>query len=173
MAICVLFAGASNSEAQVVSSIPRAGTSGGPGKGFNAVMTVPQLANRSEIVVHGTVEKVRSFWDEAKTRIYSVATVTVLEVWKGESPGKTVEVRYPGGEVGTMGELYTHMPTFKADEEVVIFSERAVDGTSRIVAGMQGKFVVSTGDDGVKKIGEEGVPIADLKKTVQSANRDH
>jgi len=171
MVICVFFAGPSNSTAQVVSSVQQSGTNDGPEGDINTVMTVPQLADRSETVVHGKVETVRSFWNEAETRIYSIATVTVMEIWKGESIGKTVEVRYPGGEVGTVGELYTHMPTFEADEEVVIFSKKSTDGTSRIVAGMQGKFIVSTGDDGVKKIGGAGIPLADLKKSVQAAAR--
>lgn len=168
-----LIAGTVVAGAQVVSSAPQSGPEGKPGKVRTAPLSIPELTGQSELVVHGKVDRVRSFWNEGKTRIYSIATVSIIETWKGESSGNTIEVRYPGGEIGSIGELYTHMPSFKADEEVVIFSRKGNDGTSRIVSGMEGKLVVSTGNNGFKKIGGKGMPLTDLKKSVQSATRDN
>ena len=41
------------------------------------------------------------------------------ESLKGTVRENSVDVTYPGGEVGGIGELYTHMPVFDNNESVL------------------------------------------------------
>ncbi|MEJ2542779.1 MAG: hypothetical protein P8Y99_01800, partial [Calditrichaceae bacterium] len=79
---------------------------------------ITKLTKKADIIVTGKVTHKQSNWNENKTRIYTKTTIQVNELLKGKTSGKSIEVIYPGGEVGEVGELYTHMPTFENDEEV-------------------------------------------------------
>ena len=81
------------------------------------------LSKGADVIVTGKVAKQKSSWNKDKTRIYTQATLQVDEYLKGNS-GNSVVVTYPGGEVGDVGELYTHMPRFTNDENVLVFLKK-------------------------------------------------
>jgi hypothetical protein len=106
-------------------------------------LTTQQLTLRADIVAVGTVSDLRSEWTSDHTRILTRATLRVGEVVKGDPGSSTITVVYPGGEVGTVGELYSHTVSFSKNEEVVVFAGRDRDGNFRVVGGDQGKMRIT------------------------------
>jgi hypothetical protein len=102
-------------------------------------LSIEDLTSQAGIIAVGKVSGVRSEWNEDRTRIRSIATINVGESLKG-NPGSTLDITTPGGEVGTVGELYTHMASFKKDEDVVVFAQKDKQGHLRVLGGSQGKF---------------------------------
>lgn len=168
---CIVVSLSADAGAQTPATVPAPTGSNVNRAGSGPVLTIQTMTLESDVVAQGVVRAVRSEWNAAKTKIYSTATIEVVEMWRGDAATTTLLVRYPGGEVGAVGELYTHIPAFRTDEEVVVFTKRGEDGTSRIVAGLQGKMLVSRDADGTKKTG--GMPLADLKKAIQSSKREN
>jgi hypothetical protein len=105
-------------------------------------LSIEDLTSQAGIIAVGKVSGVRSEWNEDNTRIRSIATIIIGESLKG-NPGSTLDITTPGGEVGTVGELYTHMASFKKDEEVVVFAQKDKQGHLRVIGGSQGKFSVT------------------------------
>jgi hypothetical protein len=85
------------------------------------LVSAADLANRAHKIFYGTVNSVRSFWDN--DRIITQATVRVLEPLKGVSTGQVLTVSYPGGVVGKIGEYASCSPDLKKDEHVVLYLE--------------------------------------------------
>ncbi len=101
-----------------------------------------RLAARAHVIAVGKVAEVRSEWASDKKTIQTKVVIAVDEFVKGSADGSTMTVYVPGGEVGRVGELYTHMPTFKPDEDVVVFAERDKQNQLRVSGGTNGKFVI-------------------------------
>ena len=74
---------------------------------------VKSMSKNSDLIITGKVTEQASSWNESKTRIYTQATILVDEYIKGNGAGNTVIVKYLGGEVGEIGEKYSHMPRFE------------------------------------------------------------
>ena len=95
---------------------------------FNAFsQTVSKLEHLSEgadLILTGKVTQQSSEWNEDRSRIYTNATIQVEEYLKGNTNEGSIVVTYLGGEVGDVGELYTHMPKFENDEEILVFLKR-------------------------------------------------
>ena len=102
-------------------------------------VNLKELTTNSDAIITGKVTQQISSWNEDKTRIYTLATVQVDEYIKGNNSGNTVTIKCPGGEVGEVGELYSHMPRFENNEEVLVFLKK--DGSSS-------DFKVSNGENG-------------------------
>lgn len=101
-----------------------------------------QLVRDSEVIVVGTVGSLRSEWNADKTRIQTVVTIRVDETIKGAVDAGSLTVVIPGGEVGEVGEWYSHSVRFKDAEEVVVFAKKDIRGVLRVTDGEQGKFLV-------------------------------
>ena len=100
-----------------------------------------ELTTNSDAIITGKVTQQTSSWDENKTRIYTLATVRVDEYIKGSNSGNTVTIKYLGGEVGEVGELYSHMPRFEDDEEVLVFLKKDVNSANyKVSSGESGKI---------------------------------
>ncbi|SDR71048.1 Por secretion system C-terminal sorting domain-containing protein [Formosa sp. Hel1_31_208] len=65
-----------------------------------------QVQSSSQIV-EGKVISKASFWDDNQMNIYTVNTVEVYKVFKGQSLAEIVEVITPGGTVGLQSEVVT------------------------------------------------------------------
>ena len=99
----------------------------------------------ADVIITGKVSHNKSGWNENKTRIYTKTTVQVKEYIKGQNNGSYMEIMSPGGEVGEVGELYTHMPRFEDNEEVLVFLKQ--DGKNKqykVLSGEEGKITVVT-----------------------------
>ena len=101
-----------------------------------------QLVRDSEVIVVGTVGSLRSEWNADKTRIQTVVTIRVDETIMGAVDAGALTVVIPGGEVGEVGEWYSHSVRFKDAEEVVVFAKKDRQGVLRVTGGEHGKFLV-------------------------------
>jgi hypothetical protein len=100
-------------------------------------MGVPELAQRADRVVHGTVTAQRSFWQDG--RIVTRSTLRVSEWLKG--PKGAVEVDTLGGAVDDLAQDVPGEARLAKDEEVVLFLVKA-SGALRVLGLAQGKFHV-------------------------------
>jgi hypothetical protein len=128
------------------------------------VITTDELAKQADVVAVGKVTSMKSEWNSDKTRIYTRVTIGVDEYLKGGSGG-SIDVLVPGGEIGRVGELYTHMPKFKKDEDVVVFAEKDRQGRYRVAGGSEGKY-------NVKKDERTGERIVSNRKTLETLTEE-
>ncbi len=124
------------------------------------------LATNADVIVTGKVSGQKSGWNADKTRIYTEATLTVDEYLKGNNNGSSVVVTYPGGEVGSVGELYTHMPKFDNNENVLVFLKKDVNGF-KVFDGEEGKIKIITDNSG-EKVTTSNVRINYLKSLIKT-----
>lgn len=128
----------------------------GRAKSAPAVM-VDRLAQQSDVVAVARVSGVRSEWNEDKSRIQTRVTLAVEQGIKGAAAEESITILTPGGEVEGVGELYTHMPQFKENEEVLVFASKDAKGNLRVTSGASGKFTVekdaATGAKRVQNLG--------------------
>jgi hypothetical protein len=130
---------------------------------------IKNLSKRADVILTGKVTEKKSSWNETKTRIYTKATVQVEEYLKGNSNGNYVEITYPGGEVGDVGELYTHMPQFEDNEEVLVFLKKdGKNGGYKVLNGEEGKITVLSDAKTKEKVTSSNLRIKDLKSQIKS-----
>ncbi len=131
-----------------------------------------KLVRDSEVIVVGTVGSLKSEWNADRTRIQTVVSISVDETIKGAVDGGSLSVVIPGGEVGEVGEWYSHSVRFKDAEEVVVFAKKDRQGVLRVTDGEHGKFLVEKG----AKAGSRIIPnlgaldefTAQVKQTVKA-----
>jgi hypothetical protein len=104
--------------------------------------SIEKLSQESDAVVVGRVAGLASEWNESKTRIQTRVTISVDQNVKGDPSMKSMTVLVPGGEVGGVGEVYSHAPKFKNDESVIVFAKKAKQGYYQLSEGTQGKYSV-------------------------------
>jgi len=132
------------------------------------VSQLQKLAKGADVIVTGKVTKKKSDWNDNKTRIYTRATLQVDEYLKGKGNGNAVEVTYPGGEVGDVGEIYTHMPKFEENEEVLVFlkEDKNLKGF-KVFDGEEGKITVVSDVNTKEKVTGSKVRIEDIKSQIK------
>jgi hypothetical protein len=108
---------------------------------------LPELAQTSDAIVHGTVRRVESRWSGDGRRIITDVEIQVTEALKGQAGG-TVLVTQPGGRVGDIGQRVSGLATFTPGEEVVVFLERRGKQAFRVSGMVQGKYQVQRSEDG-------------------------
>jgi len=132
-------------------------------------LEIKKLSKGADVILTGKVTKQNSSWNENKTRIFTKATLQVDEYLKGSNNKNSIEVTYPGGEVGEVGELYTHMPRFKNDEEVLVFLQKDEKNTGyKVFNGEDGKITLINDEKTGKKITSSKVRIDYLKSQIKS-----
>ena len=127
------------------------------------------LSEKADVILTGKVSQQTSSWNENKTRIYTHATVQVEDYIKGNNNENTVTITYPGGEVGDIGEKYSHMPSFEKNEEVLLFLKKDSKNTSfKVVNGEDGKITVTTDNKTGEKITSSKRHISSLTAQIKS-----
>jgi hypothetical protein len=142
----------------------------------NAQMNSNELKSMSEnadLIITGKVINQNSSWNKDKTRIYTQATIQVEESLKGNTGGSSVVVRYLGGEVGDIGELYSHMPRFEDQEEVLVFLKKDERNTDyKVYNGEDGKISVIDDPKTGEKVTASNVQINSLKAQIRNYVND-
>ncbi len=127
------------------------------------------MSKSADLILTGKITSQNSSWNENQTRIYTYATIQVEEFLKGSSNGEAVVVSYPGGEVGDIGEVYSHMPRFENNEEVLVFLKKNTQNDSyNVVSGEDGKITVINDPKTGEKITTSNVQINSLKTQIKS-----
>jgi len=129
---------------------------------------IQSLSKGADVILTGKVTKQNSSWNKDKSRIYTDVTLEVEEYLKGNNGNKTLVVTTPGGEVGEVGELYTHMPRFSKDEEVLLFVKKDTkDMSYKVVNGEEGKIALYTDKKTGEKVTSSNRKISTLKKEIK------
>lgn len=127
------------------------------------------LSLGADVIVTGKVSEQSSSWNEDNTRIYTRATIKIDEYLKGNNNGSTVVVTYLGGEVGDVGEMYSHMPKFEDQEEVLVFLEKDDNNSDyKVFYGEEGKISVINDPKTGEKITTSKVKINTIKAQIKS-----
>jgi len=105
--------------------------------------SVEDMGQAADLVVRGRVQGVRSYWNDARTRILTEAVVSVEAPLKGRARGD-VRVVQMGGAVGDMQMTVAGALEWRAGEEVLLFLERSLPDRYRVAGFTQGKFTLET-----------------------------
>jgi len=126
------------------------------------------LSQNADIILTGKVVEQKSSWNKEKTRIITNAVVQAEEYLKGDYSEKTLIVTTQGGEVGDIGELYSHMPRFNNDEEVLLFVKKdKKDLNYKILNGEDGKLTLYRDKNG-ELVTSSNKKISTLKNEIKN-----
>lgn len=105
-----------------------------------------KITENSDAIITGKVIDQKSEWNSDKTRIFTKVNIKVDEFLKGSAHQSNIIVIHPGGEVGEVGEIYSHVPGFYDNENVLLFLQKSEDNNSyKVMEGESGK--ISMTDD--------------------------
>lgn len=126
------------------------------------MMTPRQMAEHSETIVTGRVDRVSASWNEAHTKIFTKIEVTVDQSYKGEARGR-VEVLQLGGVVGNVKVTVEGALVWQTGDEVLLFLEPYPGGGFQVAGMSQGRFEIErdpeTGDRYVSRPPFEGIEL--------------
>ena len=127
--------------------------------------SVEQLTRDSSDVIVGTAGTPRSVWNAAHTMIYTLTTVRIEHVLKGQRSG-SIPVTQMGGRLDGIQTKVAGVRQFDTGERAALFLRPSVDmpGTYVITGLMQGRFTIanSNGKEVVSN-GVSGVTTYDRK----------
>ena len=107
------------------------------------VSKIKNLSEGADIILTGKVVEQNSSWNKDKTRIYTNVVVQAEEYLKGDYSEKSIALTTLGGEVDEVGELYSHMPRFSNEEEVLLFIKKdKKDMKYKVFNGEDGKLTL-------------------------------
>jgi len=130
---------------------------------------IKKLSIKADVILTGKVKHKQSSWNENKTRIYTKTTIQVDEYLKGQANGNSIEVTTLGGEVGDVGELYTHMPNFENNEEVLVFLKKDKKKKNyQVLNGEEGKIKILKDEKSKDKVSRSNLSINELKSQIKS-----
>ena len=134
---------------------------------------VKSMSKNADLIITGKIVEQNSNWNENKTRIYTQATIQVEEYLKGNNNSGPVTVSYLGGEVGEVGEMYSHMPRFEDQEEVLVFLKKDEKNTGyKVFNGENGKISVINDPKTGEKVTTSNVKINSIKAQIKSYIND-
>lgn len=131
------------------------------------------LSVGADVIITGKVTQQSSSWNDDNTRIYTKATIQVDEYLKGINNGSSITVTYLGGEVGDVGEMYSHMPRFQDNEEVLVFLKKDNKNSDyKVFNGENGKISVIDDPKTGEKVTTSNVQINSLKAQIKNYVND-
>lgn len=134
---------------------------------------VENMSKNADLIITGKVTQQSSSWNEDNTRIYTRATIQVEEYLKGNNNSGPIIVSYLGGEVGEVGEMYSHMPRFEDNEEVLVFLKKDDKSTNyKVFNGEEGKINVIIDPKTGEKVTTSNVQINTIKTQIKSYIND-
>lgn len=115
----------------------------GPGLAAVSVYMTPEdLAERSQVVVQGTVVAVDSGMDPASGRLATYVRLDVDRVLRGPGDLTSLVLREPGGVFGAIAHDVDAVPDYRPGETVVAFLQATRDGALRTTGMFFGKFTL-------------------------------
>jgi hypothetical protein len=130
---------------------------------------IPELSKGADAIITGKVVSQKSEWNNGKRAIFTKVTLAVDEYLKGNRSQKSITIMHPGGEVDGIGELYTHVPTFNNDEEVLLFIKKRENSNDySVFQGESGKITLYVDENG-EKVSAQRTKVAFLKNEIQKS----
>jgi hypothetical protein len=131
-------------------------------------LSMEELTRQSEVVAVGKVTATKAEWDRSRSRIVTRVSVAVGEYLKG-NVGSVMTITSLGGEVGGVGEWYSHTARFQKDEDVVVFVARDKNGNFRVAGGQEGKLSIRKDDVTGQRQVSATLSLDDLRTRVRNA----
>ncbi|HSR18927.1 MAG TPA: hypothetical protein VLM39_12615, partial [Ignavibacteriaceae bacterium] len=130
---------------------------------------IKKISRDADVILTGKVLRQHCLWNKNKTKIFTNVTVEVEEYLKGSRSDKNILITHPGGEIGEIGEWYSHTPGFKDDEEVLLFLRKdSKNDIYKVVNGEDGKLSLHTDKKTGEKITSSHVAVSVLKKEIEN-----
>ncbi len=132
-------------------------------------VNLQELSKDADLIITGKVSQQTSSWNEDKSRIYTIATIQVEDYIKGNGAGNSVSVKYLGGEVGDIGETYSHVPTFENNEVVLIFLKKNESNSDfSVLYGEEGKISLVNDSKTGELVTSSNVRVSSLKTQIKN-----
>lgn len=138
-----------------------------------SVRATDDMTRQADVVAVGRVVALKSEWNQDRTRIYTKVTLSVNEYLKGDGQGGQLTIMTLGGEVDGIGELYTHTPTFRENEEVIVFARKEGTNRYRVSGGVKGKLLVTKDEATGKEIVANYRTLDDFAGQIRRAVKAH
>jgi len=106
-------------------------------------ISLRELIDQSELIVHGRVTRSWSAWDEAHKYIWTHHQIGVIEALRGY-PGASVVASEPGGRVDGINMAASGAVEYGPGEEAIVFLYRTPIGYFRSTGLGQGKYTVAS-----------------------------
>ncbi len=131
-------------------------------------MNIEDLIKKSDLIIHGIVEKIESGKDEQSGLLVTYITITVLENFYGDTKGKYTFKQY-GGKADGIVYSTAGSPRFTVNEEVILMLyPQSTKGMQSPVGMEQGKFSVITDTRSGKKFVQNKSPNPNLFKHLKN-----
>ncbi len=132
-------------------------------------VTTAELTRQADVVAVGRVSSLLPEWNETRTRIRTRVVISVSEFVKGSNAGSTLTVYVPGGEIDGVGEMYSDMPAFRKDEDVMVFAAKDKNERYHVAGGVEGKYSIKTDAATGARLVSGVAPLAQIVAQVRSA----
>ena len=130
---------------------------------------IRNLSEGADMIVTGKVVDQKSQWNSEKSRIYTNVTIQVDEFLKGSNNQNRIIISHLGGEVGNVGETYSHIPNFANDEEVLVFVKKSdKDESLSVFEGEEGKLTLYQDKTTGEKVTSKNVKASEMKKEIKN-----
>jgi hypothetical protein len=130
---------------------------------------IKNLSEGADMIVTGKVVDQKSEWSSDKSKIYTNVTIQVDEFLKGSNNQNRIVIKNLGGEVGNVGETYSHMPTFQDDEDVLLFVKKSTkDESLRVFEGDEGKLTLYKDKKTGEKVTSKNIKASEMKKEIKN-----
>ncbi|TKJ41296.1 hypothetical protein CEE37_06420 [candidate division LCP-89 bacterium B3_LCP] len=103
------------------------------------------LINNCEAIVQGTVSDIYSAWNSERTRIYTYATLTISDQFKGESVSSEIVIQIPGGTADDVTLTVSDTPTLELGMDIIIHTFTKETGHTWIYGWEKGVLGVVNG----------------------------
>ena len=130
---------------------------------------IKNLSEGADMIVTGKVVNQKSEWSSDKSKIYTNVTIQVDEFLKGSNNQNKIVIKNLGGEVGNVGETYSHVPTFQDDEDVLLFVKKSTkDESLRVFEGDEGKLTLYKNKKTGEKVTSKNIKASEMKKEIKN-----
>lgn len=136
-------------------------------------ITLSEIEKQSDLIVEGSVNGIKSFWNIDKTMIYTKVTISIKKIEKGQFGADSLKLTLIGGRIGNKALIALGMPVFAPKEEVFLFLNKTNVGylnfflgkntaeklskTYQVTGSGQGKFKITKDPNSGKKILKQDV----------------
>ena len=86
-----------------------------------------RLVHTADVIILGDVDNIRFEWSLNKEIIYTITTLRIKEVWKGNILYPEIIIQTPGGTIGDLNLKVSDTPVFQKGEEVLVFLKKIDD----------------------------------------------
>ena len=144
-----------------------------PAQALLKYMSTGEMVKASQDIITGRVTSVESHFMDDSNRIVTDVAIEIDQIAKGTLNKKsTLHLTVPGGRVGSIVSVAPELPTFKQEEEVLLFLDYTTTFGHVVTSGKRGKYIIETNEKTGKKYVAAGNIAAQLGLDEKPASPD-